>query len=89
MIPLSDRDRIIARRLSDEFRSIPDGGAIDRVLKLLEVHWPELSPTERVSLARALLPVLKPLMDANAEITAEMRLRCLEAVRMSLAGRSP
>ncbi len=61
MAKLTGRDRTIARRLSDEFRTIPDGDVVDRVLQLLDVHWPELSPTQRVSLARELLPILKSL----------------------------
>jgi len=73
-----DHDLVIANQLPDEFLQ-ESGESLDRVIRLVNRHWPGYDYSARADLVQALLPVMLDMLAAGAE-TSTVHRRISEAV---------
>jgi hypothetical protein len=73
-----DRDLEIANQLPDEFLK-ESGESLDRVVRLVNRHWPGFDYGARADLVQALLPVMLDMLATGTAATAVHRRLC-EAV---------
>ncbi|UCG88597.1 MAG: hypothetical protein JSW71_08675 [Gemmatimonadota bacterium] len=82
---MSDRDREAARQLPDRFLKSPIAGAEARVIELVSQYWMSYDAAARAELVEALLPLLKPLLKADAVVGDQKRDACEYVVAIWVA----
>jgi hypothetical protein len=76
MVPISDRDLQLARRLPDDIIQAGGGSVAHRLVELVGQHWGQHEMRARAELVEALLPIVEPLLEAGARVTNRERGVC-------------
>jgi hypothetical protein len=80
MVPISDRDLQLARRLPDDIIQAGGGSAAHRLVELVGENWGQYEMRARAELVEALLPIVEPLLEPGAKATDRERGVCQAVV---------
>ena len=83
---MTTEDHWYARRLPDDFAG-RSGDAFSRLSRIVTENWWDYDGTDLARLMELLLPALQPLMDADTEVSDELRDQCVDLVDQWLAER--